>query len=353
MEQNTKRTKKSFSLYDASGDLTKKWFWHWYDDDGKRQRKYGLINKATTLEGRRAAAMELLKELEGLNPAPPPPPPNHAQVEELYKALNRWRPTVRHKSYITYKTKLDYLKSWLNGRKLNHDILRDFFTAYAVNHAQTTVHDCYRMLFLLFKRAGLQNFLIDIVIKKGQHQPLRYFQPHQATRLKKYISEQDPELWLWCQFVYFCFIRPRSELRFLQVKHIFFGDRKILIPGNISKNNKSQFVAIPNAFYPSLEHYKSCSPSEYLFPGREPGTGISKNVLGYRHRKILDSLGFDHEYAVYSWKHTGAVNAVKAGISLKQLQIQLRHHSLDMVDKYLRQLGVSDLGDLCSKFPGI
>jgi len=48
-----------------------------------------------------------------------------------------------------------------------------------------------------------------------------------------------------------------------------------------------------------------------------------------------------------------SIGAIKAGIHIKQLQIQLRHHSLDQVDEYLRQLGVSDLGDLRDNFPSI
>jgi len=47
------------------------------------------------------------------------------------------------------------------------------------------------------------------------------------------------------------------------------------------------------------------------------------------------------------------VMAIKAGIGVKQLQIQLRHHSLDETDKYLRQMGVRDVGNLRSDFPGI
>lgn len=34
--------------------------------------------------------------------------------------------------------------------------------------------------------------------------------------------------------------------------------------------------------------------------------------------------------------------AVKAVISVKELQMQLRHHSLDQVNLYLRQLGMMD-----------
>ena len=70
-------------------------------------------------------------------------------------------------------------------------------------------------------------------------------------------------------------------------------------------------------------------------------------------RKALKSLGFGTEYLLYSWKHTGAVACVRAGASLKELQIQLRHHSLEEVDKYIRQLGVNDLRDLEGRFPGI
>jgi transcriptional regulator with XRE-family HTH domain len=45
--------------------------------------------------------------------------------------------------------------------------------------------------------------------------------------------------------------------------------------------------------------------------------------------------------------------AVRAGISLKELQIQLRHYSLEEVGQYIRQLGVHDLQDLEGKFPAI
>ena len=46
---------------------------------------------------------------------------------------------------------------------------------------------------------------------------------------------------------------------------------------------------------------------------------------------------------LYSWKHTGVVMAVKAGIHIKQLQIQFRHHGLDQVDQYLRDLGIQQI----------
>ena len=41
-----------------------------------------------------------------------------------------------------------------------------------------------------------------------------------------------------------------------------------------------------------------------------------------------------------SWKHTGAGTFVKNNGNLKDLQTQLRHHSLDQVNDYLKDMGV-------------
>jgi len=78
-----------------------------------------------------------------------------------------------------------------------------------------------------------------------------------------------------------------------------------------------------------------------------------KNTMGKRFRLVLDGLGYGKEYQVYSWKHTGAVACVLAGIGLKALQSQLRHHSLDQVNEYLRQLGVGDFENLRRDFPAL
>lgn len=71
------------------------------------------------------------------------------------------------------------------------------------------------------------------------------------------------------------------------------------------------------------------------------------------HRAILRELGYGPKYQLYSWKHTGAIRAVKSGISVRELQIQLRHHSLDQVQEYLRQMGADDLEKLNKRYPGL
>ena len=138
------------------------------------------------------------------------------------------------------------------------------------------------------------------------------------------------------------------------MEDILIDDWKIRVPAEVSKNRATQMVTVPTAFRTALHYIKERGPGEYLFhPHREPGKPYSVNHMSERHRKALRALGFSSEYKLYSWKHTGAIAAVQAGVTVKELQIQLRHSSLEMVDKYLRQLGAWDLKRLEKQFPGI
>jgi integrase len=129
----------------------------------------------------------------------------------------------------------------------------------------------------------------------------------------------------------------------------------IRVPGNISKNWKNQYVTIPLAFREKVQReLYNRAASEWLFPGKfDQSKPIGYNTMSTRHRKILKELGFGTEYKLYSWKHTGAVACVMAGVNIKELQIQLRHENLETVDKYLRQLGVNDLHNLERLFPSL
>jgi len=180
-----------------------------------------------------------------------------------------------------------------------------------------------------------------------------YFQKYQVKKLKKEIPARYPDLWFACQLLYYCFIRP-GEQRMMKVSDILFDDWKIRMRGEIAKNKKTQFITIPVAFRKDIEKLQELGPNEWLFPDWRDGTKpIGANTMNKRHRKILNELGFSKDHKLYSWKHTGAVACVKAGISLKELQIQLRHYSLQEVDEYLKQLGVYDLQQLEAKFPSL
>lgn len=345
----------SIRLYSGTNfDLTKRWHIAYKDENGKRKKVYGGINRYPTKIARQQAAERLIKQLQ-LNF-------KKDYISEKEKLAHAWlsdmKPTWRKKTYDNKKSRVYDFLNYMKELEWNTENVRLYFVDYLSKQKKinpSTWND-YRMTIRQMLNAMGLGATIEFIPKRSfTSTPARYYSNSQKDYLIKEIEKHNKDLHMYVQFVYYCFLRPRSEIRFLKVGNILIEDKKILIPTNIGKNKKHQFVAIPDAFFPSVEAFiKGRNPMEFLFPGDGEGGVMGYNSFGRIHRKLLKKLGFNTaEYNVYSWKHTGAVAAVMAGIHIKQLQLQLRHSSLDQVDAYLRQLGLHDLGDLMQTFPAI
>jgi integrase len=129
----------------------------------------------------------------------------------------------------------------------------------------------------------------------------------------------------------------------------------IVIRSEISKNKRTQSVSIPDVLFEEIEALQllSSPPSDYVFAksGLPGPTPLKQSILAARHKKALIFLGIDcNEHKFYSWKHTGAVAFVKNDVgNLKELQLQLRHASLEETDGYIRQLGIADFSNIRTK----
>ena len=336
----------TFRVY-APEDLTKRWFVYWYEGR-KRRKKYGDINQEPTAEARMKAVRQLINQLKAEIIR------RVSKTEDTlqgYMQANatRWRPRTGEQ----YNSTVNVLLEYLAGRELTQALLEAFLESILISRHPTTYNKYIDILRRIFRGAGLYFDFDSIERAKANSTPARYFQRHQAKILLRRIDEADPELGLFVRFLYYCFIRPK-ELRMLRVGDVLLEEGEIRVPGEVSKNTKTQFVVIPAPFLPALNFLYEKQPGDFIFPARRDASKpISKNQMYERHKRILDGLNFGDGYTLYSWKHTGAVMAAKAGISIKELQLQLRHHSLDETDKYLRQMGVKDLGKLRENFPRI
>lgn len=175
----------------------------------------------------------------------------------------------------------------------------------------------------------------------------------QRKEIKEYLERNNHPMFMYVQFVYYCFIRP-NELMQLQVKHINFKDKSIIIPGHISKNRKQSSVEIPDAFFELVKNkYEKLDSEFFLFgKGLVPGTtSIHRNRASASHKKVLEDLGVVGSYTLYSWKHTGNVAAWEAGVSPYKIMEQNRHHSLEQTMTYARTLGVKLKTEFASKQP--
>lgn len=344
--QADKKNVPTFHVY-LPDDLSKEAFIHWTDPDGRRRRKKGGINREKTLAGRRAAAERLLEYLRR-NYVPPVTDVAAAMLEWVERNKGRWR----KKTYQTNRSRVEGFIKWLDGRGVTGQLLKLYFEDLIRRRHARTHNDQVHLFRRILRALGRPELCEGLETAHAVSTPAKYFQRHQIEKIKTYLLEADPEMWLVCEFVYYCFIRP-GELRLLKVGDIHFDEWKICVRSVISKNKKEQYVTIPAAFRPSLERLKRRSASEYVFFRNDATKPVGVNYFANKFRKVLRVLGFGLEYKLYSFKHTGAVACVRAGVGLKELQIQLRHHSLEEVDKYIRQLGVNDLKGLEVKFPAL
>lgn len=377
------------SLDDCSGDTTKKWFVYYYyrhpvTNNMKRIRDYSGFVKCKTIEERMAHAkkqIDFYNKLlaSGYNPYANLQPKQttlqkstakHNVDFYLIKAVAIKKLTVKPKTIIKYTYQSNYFCQWLEtiGKKnigiheVDLNLIRQHFThLQQLKKSNTTINAVKVNLGCLFNvlvQEGiiLKNPFTGIKKLPETRQGKKPFANVQIPIVKQAILQHSAQLWFFCQFQYYCFIRP-GELRLLKIENIDFDTQTITIPGTISKNGKTQTVLIPNSFYPDIIAHglHLQSPKHFIF-GKDgvPGPKTkSRDYFNKEHKKVLEQFNYGMYYTLYSWKNTGAKAVAKAGINIKDLQNQLRHHSLEMVDTYLKSLGIIDATDIKTKFPAI
>lgn len=339
--------KNFFAIRPKSRSMSTRWYVE-FTVEGKRIRRFGNINHFNTEEQRLEAAKKLIVQLTlefqfAVHPI----------QDRLLDEIEKLKPNYRAKTYQTYISKIKIFNSWIGEKGITEESVQAFFHYLNCNKANATYMKYLDLLRMLFKRLGIDSLLENIESLTVRSTSALYFQQYQIKRLKNVISESDPELWLCCQLLYYCFIRP-GEQRQMKISDFLFDDWKIRMRGEITKNRRTQLVTIPDAFRADIEKLQERNPGEWLFPSLlDESKPVGVNQLSSRHRKVLRSLGFSLDHKLYSWKHTGAIACVKANISVKDLQIQLRHSSLQQTGEYLKQLDVYDLQRLEADFPAL
>lgn len=352
--------KNFFSLYDAKGDMNKRWFIRYYHE-GKRVYHYGTINHGKTIEERyRIAEQEERKLSIMLNKGGIDLVVRKTQKEILgkvyaYVKLNakRWR----KKTHQGYLSRLNVFFNWIRDRELDEAAMKAFFfhLEHEQNRQSNTLRGYRVVLYRIFKAVGYGFLFNNIERYKKKTGSFRYFTLSQIAAIGKKMKKIDPVMWVTCQMQFYMFIRP-GEMRLLKVSDVMLDEKQIHISATVSKNGKKYYLPIPKAFLGVLTDFVSDRQSgEYLFHSpKDVMKPVPINFYALRHQNLLKQLGFDtDEFKYYSWKSSGAVCYVRNNGKVKQLQLLMRHHSLQMTDIYLSGLGVLDIKDDDDVLPSI
>jgi integrase len=365
---------KKARLNDCAGNLSGRWYiefsaWDAQKSKLVRKRYYDVSNIASE-QDRRVYANRIIQQLNKLlkegyhfdvNKVPSLAENGEIRTYTLKDAatyaLEIKKPSLRSTSYPSYKSTVELFKKWISDNRLQEmdityfDKLRTvYFDDYLLvecGYAAKTVNGHISYLKSLFQ------VLVDHEVirnnpfknlkkhKEGESRRNIAFNEKQMAGIKKILEEKDPGLWLFVQFIYYCFLRP-NEVRQLKHSYLHLDKNQIYIPGHISKNGKEGYVTMPESFHSALARSKEFnSGQEYVFQSRGEVKPISKNVMGLRYRTLTKNLKLSKDYTLYSWKHSGVVAAYKAGIDIKTIQGQCRHQSLEQTDFYLKSLGLN------------
>ncbi len=358
-----------YKIYPIDRNLNQKWFIEFvHPVTRKKFKRYGNFNKFSTVREKLAESQRVLQEIhEELKIAP-------VEKANLFPGLNipdlimrKFEERVlylRPKSASTYQTKVLEFVRWyrLNAHKkqvADLGIGVAFIKHLKETKQNNTTINSYRCtiksMFTSLKKIIPENPFEDVQKLKERRKSFMYFDEDMQVELRKIIAEEDSELWLACQCQYYLLLRP-NELRTIKIGSFNLRTSNLRVEGEISKNSFTQTVMIPDEFIKQLSFIDRYPPDFYLFgkdgvPGKIPH---SKKLFPQRHQDLLKRHKYNtRDYKFYSWKHTGAVMYYLATGDVKGLKEQGRWHSLDMVNEYLKNLGVMDIDRVRFNFPKI
>jgi integrase len=129
----------------------------------------------------------------------------------------------------------------------------------------------------------------------------------------------------------------------LKIKNFDLVNGFIHLPGTLTKNKQNSIVTIPKSILHTIDEVwpHKLQANDYLFGGNKM---IGANRLNNLHTTIVNQLhkkGIIEDttgISIYSWKDTGAMSLIKAGINPYDIMSQMRHSELSTTMKYLKSL---------------
>lgn len=280
------------------------------------------------------------------------------RIDNVVKCyLEYKRLTLKRTAIYSYRCRVRefarHVKMYWNNKYVteitNDDMISYFrFLAEEKNLSRCSIVCHKRVMYNFFKYMELDKFrpkksspIYDIPMfgKVVDKSPEPYTMEERAM-LKAAILPENPYLWLSCEMIYYCAIRPGIELRNLRIKHINPETKTITIPAELAKNNCTEKIHMPQVLLDFMNelHVFDYNPDYYLF-GRNgyPSPKRTSKRLDEYFRPYRDALGFSRAKTYYSFKHTGAISAANNGANPFELQAHLRHKSVATTEQYIKK----------------
>jgi integrase len=165
---------------------------------------------------------------------------------------------------------------------------------------------------------------------------LTYFSASDLAKINKHLPLENYPLYAIAYLIFHAYIRI-AELPRICIADIDLNRRVIIIRPEVGKNRKQYIIGMHPELHKVLVklNLHEYNPAWYLFSSNlQPGTTcINPNRLHDAWRIFATKHKINK--TLYKLKHTGAGMSVEAGANIRDLQLQLRHSSLEMTQIYL------------------
>jgi site-specific recombinase XerD len=351
---------KLCKLDDANGDIKSRWYVYYsylHPETRKFQRiKIGISQKLKTKSARYKRYEEIKKQidsqlLQGWNPFEAEKPELISIENAILLFLKVSEKTLRRRTIQTYSSFITRIINWLRKEKLHIMPVSLFsyhhaqkFMDYLITHqgignrTYNNYVSTYRIVFNFFEKRELlsKNPFMKVNLLKEEEGKIVAFTEDEWKIIFKYLPEEDPRLWIIANFIYYTAMRPQ-EIMNLQFNNVDIIRQKIYCLAKNSKNRKQQVIEIPDTFMEILRLTNFNYPGHYYIFSKNLEPGSTENYptrIAERWRKFANRHSIK-ERTIYNLKHNAAGRLCDAGFDVRDIQIHLRHHSLEQTEEYL------------------
>ncbi len=264
--------------------------------------------------------------------------------------------SIRKDTIDTYTSKLRIFEQWLAAKGMDgndisaitNEVIQDF-NSWLIDVRQlsgVSVSKYVQLLknvfeFAIQKKATRINPVVNLrKCKRINDSAPRPIHEEDIELFIQEVRRQDPQLYLLICFEYYCFLRPGKEIRMMKVDWIDWSRGLVTVPKEWSKNKRPKMVTIPDQLMQILRQFDIHKAQRELYVfgnnGRPGPMHYGKNHFRIVFNQIRQGLDMPEDYKLYSWKHTGNIKALEAGISQMEIMDQNGHSSLEVTNNYIR-----------------
>lgn len=359
---------KGAVLKDRKGNLSKEWYVEFYAFCGIQKRlerkRVKVPSIYSTEKQKRNWANKQIKTINGLLakgyhfPAPASQPvtaPNPAPltINQIFDLAIIKAQSLRGKSIATYKGNLNKFRYWLGtdaekGLEVITTTRVSEYTDYLLANdlAGVTINNQLNQTRIMINKAKKAGYIDSNPFQFEKLQETdstanTAFTPEHKNLVESYLREHNYPLYIFTRIMYYNFLRPK-EIRFTRVGAVDLQQGTITVPGPVAKNRKTNTIPLHPILSDLLKQISIYPPKMYIAgKNLKPGPyQVGENAAYEAHKDALRALNLldGYEYTLYSWRHTGAVNAYLAGTDIKTLQFLFRHSSIVYTEIYLKSL---------------